>query len=102
MQFSELIGENILIQTTLGSLEEHRIGGSAAIAKLTGVESGGIWIVHPGLQSDLAKYSNISGVMREQLGIKMHLFLPYSSILFVAYRGPDLDALSLGLEETPE
>jgi len=28
--------------------------------------------------------------MREQEGIKMHLFLPFSSIVFVAYRVPDL------------
>jgi hypothetical protein len=66
MNFSELIGQKILIQTAFGELEAHRIGGSAAIAELTGVDPGGIWIVHSGLVADLAQYSNVAEVMKEQ------------------------------------
>jgi hypothetical protein len=102
MQLSELIGNKILVQTALGQLEEHRIGGSAATAELTGVEPGGIWIDHPGLAKDLSTYSNISGVMQPQEGITLHLFLPFSSILFLAYRGPDVGALERGLGENHE
>ena len=84
MNFSELIGQKILIQTAMEELEQQMIGGSAATAELTGVEPGGIWIIHPGLQNGLAECCKIRGAMTERRGITIHVFLPYSSIRFVA------------------
>jgi len=101
MNFSDLIGQKVLVHTAIGQLEQYIPGGSTAIVEITGVENGGIWVKHEGLQRDLAKLANTEGVMRSFPNVEVQLFLPFASIVFCAYRQPILDEGSLGLTETP-
>ena len=102
MNFSELIGQKILVHTTITRLEDYTQGGSTGIVELVGVESGGIWVKHEGLQRDLGKLAGVQAIMRSLPDVQVCVFLPFSSIVFAAYRSPRLDEESLSLEETPE
>jgi hypothetical protein len=102
MNFSDLVGQKILIHTAIGKLEEYIAGGSTAIVEVTGVENGGIWVKHEGLESGLAKLAKMEGtLMRSLPNVQIQLFLPFASIVFCAYRQPVLDEGSLSLAETP-
>jgi len=102
MNFSDLIGQKVLIQTRFRELEEEAMGASTATPEVTGVEAGGIWVHDPHLEPLLGSLAGGPGQFRSDGRAKSHIFLPFSSILFVVARSPNLDERSLGIEETPE
>ena len=98
IHFSDMVGRKIFVYTRIAELEKQIAGGQAATATLTGVESGGIWVEHEGLARDL---STAFGVRLSDLpNVTAQVFLPYSSILFVADLRPQLDEESFGLEDS--
>ena len=96
MNFADLVGTKILVHTNITGLEEQVKGGTTAAAELT--EPGGIWVTHPGLSEGLGQLAG-TGATRTFRDSTCHVFLPFSSIVFVAARSPVLDEGSLGLEE---
>lgn len=98
MNFAELVGQKILVHTTISKLEEIIEFGSTATVELTGVESGGIWVTHAGLEEGLGRLAGVGGTMASLSNVQVQIFLPFSSIVFAAYRSPRLDERSLGLE----
>ena len=102
MNFSDLIGQKVLIHTNLRELEKQAMGASTETSEVTGVESGGIWVHDPHLEPLLGSLAGGPGQFRSDLRAKSHIFLPFSSIVFVVARSPVLDEDSLGIEETPE
>ena len=99
MNFSDLIGEKVFLQTTLSDQDQEKIGGIAAVAEITGVEAGGIWINHDGLAAHIGEMAGTWGIVQPSEGIKVHLFLPFSVIRFAIARSPVLDEGSLGIDE---
>jgi hypothetical protein len=99
MNFSDLIGEKVFLQTTLSEQEQEKFGGIAAVVEITGVEGGGIWVVHDGMAAGLADLAGTWGIVHRTEGMKVHLFIPFSVIRFAIARSPELDEGSLGIEE---
>ena len=103
MNFSDLVGKTILIHTNISGLEEQAVGGKTVAAEITGVESGGIWVIaQDGFESRLGTLAGGPGKFRSDNRATSHVFLPFSSIVFAVARSPVLDEGSLGLEETHE
>jgi hypothetical protein len=102
MNFSDLVGQNILIHTNITGLEKDTEGGSTTASELTGVESGGIWVHDPHLEPLLGALVGGPGKFRSNHRAESQIFLPFSSIVFVVARRPILNEKSLGIEETPE
>jgi hypothetical protein len=98
MKFEDLVGQRILVHTTISKLEEQMEFGSTATVELTGAESGGIWVTHAGLEGQLGLLAGAGGTMASLPNVQVQIFLPFSSIVFAAYREPLLDERSLGLE----
>lgn len=101
MNFSDLIGQKVFVQTTVAGLDNITNNGSAALVQVTGIDPGGIWILHEGMTEDLAKLSSAQHILKPRAGVEVHVFLPYSSIPYAAYRSPRLDEHTLGLTEAP-
>lgn len=96
IHFQDMIGENVLVYTRIAQLGRRKINGQMAAAKVTGVESGGIWIEHEGMAEDI---SQTFGVRISELPkANTQIFLPFASILWAAYLSPKLDEESFGVQ----
>jgi hypothetical protein len=102
MNFSDLLGQKVLIHTNLRELENKAKGASTMACEITGMEPGGVWVHEPALEPLLGSLAGGQGQFRSDRRATSHIFLPFSSIVFVVARSPILDEDSLGIQETPE
>jgi hypothetical protein len=95
LKFEEMMGNTVIVRIRIDEIGKHRVNGETVSAKITGVESAGIWIEHDGLARDI---STVFGVRIADLPkASAHIFVPFSSIVWAAYLSPKLDEGSFGV-----